>query len=123
MVQTFTIYGRLPSLNEYIAAERAKYNAAARLKRQYQEIIISYINLSRLKPITSAVHITYRFYEKNRKRDKDNIAAIAHKFIQDSLVITGILKNDGWANIVGFSDEFYIDTKNPRIEVILNDAM
>lgn len=27
------------------------------------------------------------------------------------------LSNDGWKNIIGFEDHFYVDAKNPRIEV------
>ena len=72
-----------------------------------------------LKPIKCPVKIIYRFYEENKKRDKDNVSGIAHKFVQDALVESGILKDDGWDYVIGFSDEFYIDRDNPRIEVIL----
>ena len=66
--------------------------------------------------ITKPVYITYKWYEPNKKRDLDNIA-FAKKFVQDALVTNGILENDGWANIVGFCDEFYVDKENPRVEV------
>ena len=115
----FTIQGRLPSLNDYCKAERSGYHAANNMKHRYQALISAYIRRSRLKPIKYPVKIIYRFYEENKRRDKDNIAGIAHKFIQDALVNDGILKDDGWDYVIGFSDEFYIDKKNPRIEVIL----
>ena len=37
--------------------------------------------------------------------------------IQDELVKSRILQNDGWANIIGFSDSFAVDKQDPRIEV------
>ena len=60
----------------------------------------------------------FRWYEPNRRRDKDNIA-MAKKFILDSLQEMNVLENDGWTQIMGFIDEFYIDAMNPRVEVLL----
>lgn len=119
MSQTFTIHGRLPSLNEYINAERTNRYKAAKLKKDIQERIGADIRAANLGHVKSPVTLVYRFYEPNRRRDKDNIAAVAHKFVQDSLVKEGILKDDGWDYIVGFSDEFYLDRESPRIEVEL----
>lgn len=59
----------------------------------------------------------YCWYEKNRRRDLDNISSFGRKVIQDALVKSGVLKNDGWKEIISFSDEFYVDPDNPRIEV------
>lgn len=72
--------------------------------------------------IKSPITIHYAFYEPNRRRDLDNIAAVAHKFIQDSLVKCQVIENDGWQYIKGFSDEFHVDKHNPRIEVTLIEA-
>ena len=51
-------------------------------------------------------------------KDKDNIA-FSKKFIQDALVLEGIIPGDGWKNIEGFVDNFFIDKQNPRIEVTI----
>lgn len=117
----FIIKGTLPGLNDYLKAERSfskKHSCGNDMKQQYQMLIINAIRLQ-LKRLTikNPVTICYSFYEPNMKRDLDNIAGVAHKFIQDSLVKSGVLANDGWANIKGFSDNFYIDKHNPRIEV------
>lgn len=72
--------------------------------------------------IKSPITIHYSFYEPNRRRDLDNIAAVAHKFIQDALVKCKIIENDGWQYINGFSDEFHVDKHDPRIEVTLTEA-
>lgn len=115
----FIIWGRLPSLNEYIEAERANRFKAAKMKKDLQERIGAEIRAANLKKAEPPVKLFYVYYEPNKRRDKDNIAAIAHKFVQDSLVSCGILENDGWNDITGFTDEFFIDKKNPRIEVFL----
>lgn len=119
MSQKFTIHGRLPSLNEYINAERTNRYKAAKLKRDLQERIGAEIRAANIKPVQVSVTLVYTFYEANRRRDKDNIAAVAHKFVQDSLVNEGIIFDDGWDYITRFYDEFYIDKENPRIEVEL----
>lgn len=114
-----TIPGLLPGLNEYIDAERAvkgKYKAAA-MKKQ-AENVIGFMVKTQLRGVRfdRPVIIHYRWIEPNRRRDKDNVA-FAKKFIQDSLVHAGVLVNDGWNQIEGFTDDFAVDPKNPRVEV------
>ena len=65
--------------------------------------------------------MAYRWFERDRKRDKDNVSAFGRKVIQDALVHTGVLKNDNWACVDGFSDQFEVDRKRPRIEVEIDD--
>lgn len=118
-----TIPGLLPGLNEYIDAERGpkgKYKAAA-MKKQAQNVI-SFMIKTQLRGVrfTRPVVIRYLWIEPNRRRDKDNIA-FAKKFIQDSLVASGVLKNDGWAEIEHFTDDFAVDPKNPRIEITIEE--
>jgi hypothetical protein len=36
-------------------------------------------------------------------------------------VAAGVLKNDGWNDIEGFNDRFYIDKANPRVEVEITE--
>lgn len=123
MEHKFTIKGTLPGLNDYLKAERSftrNHSCGNDMKQKYQVLITSAIRtqLKRLR-IHVPVYIRYAFYEPNRRRDLDNIAAVAHKFTQDALVRCGVLENDGWKEITGFSDSFYIDRHNPRIEVTL----
>lgn len=119
----FTIPGTLPGLNEYLQAERrrkGRYNAGNEMKQHWQTYITAYIrrDIGR-KRIEDPVRIHYTFYEPSKRRDLDNIAAAAHKFIQDALVKSGVIPDDGWKYVRGFTDEFQIDKKNPRIEVWL----
>ena len=93
------------------------------MKQEYQRKVVSAVR-SQLRGIhiDKPVKIYYTFYEENRKRDLDNISAFAHKVIQDGLVKGGLLANDGWKNIVGFSDDFFVDKDNPRIEVTIREV-
>lgn len=118
---TLIIEGTLPSLNEYINAERRNKYAAAQLKKRTQEYIrwqirqqIPHIHFR------EAVHITYFWFERSRKRDKDNVA-FGKKFIQDALVEAGVLDGDGWEHIVGFDDHFAVDREHPHIAVTIKE--
>jgi len=122
MQHKFTIPGTLPGLNEYISAERSNKYQAAQMKKQAEHVIIQTIK-AQLRNVTIHVPIiiNYLWVEKNARRDKDNIA-FAKKFIQDGLVKAGIIGNDGWEWIDGFTDEFSIDKKNPRVEVLIKES-
>lgn len=65
----------------------------------------------------------YTWYEPDRRRDMDNISSFGRKVIQDGLVKAGVLKNDGWKQIARFSDDFFVDAKNPRIEVLIEEVV
>lgn len=128
MTYKFTIYGRLPCLNDYLGAERIKINTKYGkfqtkgnvMKHEAQDLIISYIRKDlRELHIDKPIKIHYNFYEPNRKRDHDNVISFIMKTVQDSLVLAKVIDNDGWANIVGASYTPNVDANNPRIEVFL----
>lgn len=112
------IPGSLPGLNEYIAAERAHRQKGAKLKREAQQIVEGCVK-KQLRGFHPAgpVQMRYTWYERNRRRDKDNVSSFGRKVIQDGLVKAGVLDNDGWAHIEGFSDVFLVDRKRPCVEV------
>ena len=113
-----TIEGTLDNLNDYIrAVNRNRYKGNA-LKKSNQEVCRMYI-LQQLRGVhvDQPVTLHFRWYEPSKKRDLDNISSFGRKVIQDALVECGVLKNDGWSCITGFTDTFYIDKKRPRIEI------
>ena len=123
MSKKLLIPGRLPGLNEaFGAARRGKY-IEAKLRNQYESLIIycAKRDLYRWKP-EGKVILHYHFYEQDRRRDKDNVAGYAMKLIQDSLVKAGVLDGDGWQYIEGFDFTWHIDKKNPRIEVEIEEV-
>lgn len=116
MIQ-FTVPGTLPSLNEYVRACRANVHAGNKMSRDAH--YLCRLGMAKLngRKIDKA-YILFRWIEKDRRRDKDNIA-FAKKFILDALQEAGILRNDGWGEILGFSDTFAVDKACPRVEVYL----
>lgn len=107
----------LPGLNDYIEAERSHRQKGAALKRKCQRDIATVLKKQVKGPLREPVVMRYTWVEKDRRRDKDNVSSFGRKIIQDTLVSMNALRNDGWANIAGFSDEFRVDKKRPRVEI------
>ena len=119
---TLIIKGQLPNLNDYTKACRGNRYAGAEMKKQSEMIISAHIR-QQLKDIRfdGTVELSFRWYEANRKRDLDNVC-FAKKFILDALVSNGIIIADGWRGVRGFTDQFYVDSQNPRIEVDIKEV-
>lgn len=116
------IQGRLDSLNEYTSANRTNPHKGGKMKRDNETLIIWSIRQQLRKiQILSPVLIHYAFYEPNSKRDNDNILSCATKFVQDSLVKTGVLQEDNQKCIPKFYFDTYVDKSNPRIEVTITE--
>lgn len=117
------IKGKLPNLNDYTYACRGYRGnvMGARMKKDCEALISWHIKQSKLKKVDKPVRLQFVWYEPNKRRDKDNVSAFGRKVILDALVKNNILEDDGWKYIVGFSDDFYVDKENPRIEVEINE--
>lgn len=112
------IPGTLPGLNEYVDATRLNRQKGADMKRQAQSLIHWYIKAQlRKRRFTKPVFLLFTFYERDRRRDHDNVSSFARKVIQDALVKGGVLEDDGWAHVTGYLDRFEVDKGNPRIMV------
>lgn len=112
----------LPGLNDYIRELDRNRHKGAELKRQCQAAVAAVVRRQIRRKLREPVRMRYLWVEKDRRRDKDNISAFGRKVIQDALVVTHKLHNDGWQNIEGFSDEFSVDKGHPRIEVDIEEA-
>ncbi len=122
MEHKLIIPGKLPGLNDYIAAERANRHKGAKMKSHNGNIVsVAIRQCMRGVRIDKPVFMEYTWYEQNKRRDKDNISSFGRKVIQDALVNAEILKGDGWKHVVGFSDRFEVDKENPRIEVLIKE--
>lgn len=122
------IPGVFPSLNEFIAANRVRrgdWSKGNDMKQTDQEIIKTYLRKARSMGFQSRLHppviLNFTFYEPSRRRDPDNITGYFKKVFCDALVESGMLKNDNWVHIAGFSDRFECDPANPRIEVEIEE--
>lgn len=122
MKHTLVIQGRLDGLNEYTKACRSNKYKGNELKKENEQIVSAYI-MQQLKNVhfDGVVRLSFRWYEKDRRRDIDNIA-MSKKFILDALVSNKVIKTDGWKGVVGFTDEFFIDKTNPHIEVDIEEV-
>lgn len=123
MEYLLTIPGTLNNLNDYISAERANRLKGAKMKADNGNIVALAIRQClRGVRIDKPVFMEYKWIEPNKRRDKDNISSFGRKVIQDALVQCGVLKDDGWNHVAGFSDRFEVDKENPRIEVLIREV-
>lgn len=114
------IKGRLDGLNDYTAASRTNPYKGNKMKADNEQIVIYAIRqqLKRLH-IVKPVLLKFTWYERNKRRDHDNVSSFGRKVIQDALVKCKVLQDDGWRYVVGFTDDFYCDNEKPRIEVLI----
>lgn len=115
---TITISGRLPGLNDYIRAMNNNRHSGAEMKRSHMHDVMWQIYRQMgAKKIKHPVYIRFRWIERDKRRDRDNISSFGRKVILDALVSCGTLKDDGWDYVVGYSDRFAVDKNKPRIEI------
>jgi Holliday junction resolvase RusA-like endonuclease len=114
------IKGRLDGLNDYTSANRTNPHKGGKMKADNEQIVIYAIReqLRRLH-IEKPVKLEFTWYEPNKRRDHDNVSSFGRKVIQDALVKCKVLQDDGWKFVTGFTDDFYCDKANPRIEVLI----
>lgn len=114
------IKGRLDGLNDYTSANRTNPYKGGKMKADNEQIVIYAIReqLRRLH-IEKPVKLEFAWYEPNKRRDRDNVSSFGRKVIQDALVKCKVLQDDGWKFVTGFTDDFYCDKVNPRIEVLI----
>lgn len=119
MKQSFFVTGPLPGMNDYISTgSRFIYNND---KKKWARAIAFEIRQARLVPM-GFVFFRFTWYEKNRRRNPDNFAAIGKKFIFDALVQNKTIKNDGWDEIAGWSDRWEVNDTQPGVLVELEEV-
>lgn len=94
---------KFPSFNEYVDECRKNRYAGAKMKRQVQDDISWFI--AKLPVYNNPITIHFHWVEGNKRRDLDNIC-FAKKFILDTLVEQGKLKDDNRKCVTAFTDTF-----------------
>lgn len=121
MRAAFTIEGSMPSLNEYVRAERSNRLWAAAIKRRETTRARDAAVAARVPAFHGPVTVRFLWVEESRRRDLDNVA-FAKKFVLDGLVEAGVLPGDGQRHVVGLQDTFERDPDRPRVVVEVRDA-
>lgn len=119
---TLTIIGRLIGVNELINSARTNKFGSAKQKKDQMAIVTAAILQNkefRLLRFTSKVSVHMNCYEKDLRRDVDNVVGGAIKVIMDSLVENGILIDDSRKYVSKVVSEVFVDKDNPRIEITL----
>lgn len=119
MMDGFTYHGRLPSMNDYTAKNRANPYAGAKVKQDAEEGIMWSIRGAKCKHHNGKVRLHIDYYEPNARRDPDNIMS-AKKFILDAMVTLHVIRGDSqkWlAMPEPFVERVFVDRDDPRVEV------
>ena len=117
------IEGRLESFNTTINSSRGNKHKANKSKQAQQGLVMTLIKHQKLKPLQKfPVKVYFTWFEKDARRDPDNIASGGTKIIMDALVKTKILPDDSVKYVNGLYNDFEVDNKNPRIEVEIKEV-
>lgn len=118
MKQQFTIHGTLPGMNEIVGAARTHWSASAAMKKNATEVCAEAAR--GLKPCTRPVVLLIAWFEKDARRDCDNIMA-ATKFLCDGLVQAKVLPDDSQKYVTSIAHVVAIDKAHPRICVEIEE--
>lgn len=110
---------KFPSLNDYTAACRGNAYGGAAMKKKVQKAIAP--SISMLPVFEKPVVIDFHWVEGNNRRDYDNIA-FAKKFILDSMVECGRLKDDNRKFVIGFSDTFGFEKNVFKLVMVIREV-
>ena len=117
MSETLVVRGKLPDFNSLLNDVKRHWKFYAKSKKYWTGVTVAECVAQRLRPVTPPVEIDFVWYNNGRK-DPDNIR-IASKMIIDGLVKASILPEDNQKIIKGFTDTFYKDKDDPRVEVTI----
>jgi hypothetical protein len=139
----FFVPGKVPSLNELLDAKGgtapkvasiimrhlpkkgqrrgARFDAYNDLKQDWKQRTVSAIGAPFVR--VKACFFGYLVVEQEMRRDPSNICASAIKFIEDGIVEAGVMKDDGWQNVLGIRVHWvHRKTHRPGIYVVMSDV-
>lgn len=112
--------GSLPGLNEIINAGRANRFKAASQKKAEQEKIRLQWSKARGIHFDGHVNINVKFFEKDSRRDDDNVFA-GLKFLLDAMQEIGIIVKDS-PKYCHVTCERFTDRENPHISLTIKEG-
>lgn len=108
--QEFYIDQRMPNLNDYTRAIAYSRYAGGDMKDEWDEVVRKAAKDAKMGHFTEPITVEFHWYEPDQKRDVDNVA-FAKKFIFDGLQKAGVITNDNYKWVKGFSDHFHYEGK------------
>ena len=120
---TFTILGRFAGNNDFIEKNRRNRYAGNNLKQGSQAIAYAEIkrqNKDKLR-FDGVSRVDFTFYEKERRRDIDNIGAFAAKVVLDAMTEAGLIPDDSPKYIRAVSYTHDVDKAKPRVVVTITE--
>jgi Holliday junction resolvase RusA-like endonuclease len=115
VIARYVIEGRLPSLNDYIGAQRSpNHSYANRYKQKWTDVCAK--ACASVPVFSEPVSVSIVWYERDRRRDLDNVTA-ATKFVLDGLVHAGKLRDDSQKYVKNIEHRVEVDKERPRVEV------
>jgi hypothetical protein len=89
----------------------------ARLKRDWTNAVQCCAQAAKLPAFLERVTLAFTWWERDRRRDPDNVAAGGRKMILDGLVAAGVLLGDGWRVVAGWTDAFDLGEPGVRVTI------
>lgn len=118
MLASLWIPGPLPGLNDLIAAAKGaggRGRAYSVLKRDWTAVIKGIAHREKTPAFPGRVMLFFHWFEKDKRRDPDNVAAGGRKIVLDGLVAAGVLKGDGWRHVQVWQDRFDVAASVPLV--------
>lgn len=127
------IPGRLPGLNDIIEARRSRWKGGPgdgynTMKKRWSRLIARIAASAGVLDTIDRGHFTYLFVEPNRKRDPSNIIAGGVKILEDSMQGCGLLRGDGWRNVLDMKahwahlEDVYVPGATDGALVVVDDG-
>lgn len=91
--QKLVIYGRMTSMNDYIDATRYSKYSGARIKKDETERVAWECKIQKIPHYTIPISLSITIQFENKRSDQDG-ALLWVKFLQDGMVMAGVIKND-----------------------------
>ncbi len=118
---SFFVPGPLPGMNEIIKASKSRYGksfAYSLMKRRWTKAVADSILMYAQGnvPKFDCVQVVFKWAEKNKRRDPDNVSA-GRKFVLDGMVKAGLIPNDNWRHVHSWDDHFLVYTPKPGVYV------
>lgn len=118
-MQVVFLPGRVPSMNEIVAARASWRGAYSKLKREYEEDAVP---LLRALGKYQRVNVTLHIVEPHSRRDPDGICSGASKFVLDALVAAGVIPDDSQKHVATLSFLWSVNADDPGCFVMVSEA-